>query len=48
MPRQPRKVDPRRTYVVADGHTPLTPAFLPPGTRQSLSEGTLQRPTTTR
>jgi hypothetical protein len=30
MPRQPRKVDPRRTYVVADGHTPLTPAFYHP------------------
>lgn len=33
MPRhQPRKVDPRRTYVVADTatHTPLTPAFYHP------------------
>ena len=32
MPRQPRKVDPRRTYVVADTatHTPLTPSFYHP------------------
>ncbi|TDI94443.1 MAG: hypothetical protein E2O75_00125 [Chloroflexi bacterium] len=31
MPRlPPRKVDPRRTYVVADGQTPLTPAFYHP------------------
>ena len=32
MPRQPRKVNPRRTYVVADTakQTPLTPAFYHP------------------
>jgi hypothetical protein len=30
MLRQPRKVDPRRTYIVVDGQTPITPAFYHP------------------
>ena len=47
MPRQPRKVDPRRTYVVADGQNTTYPnvSFVPSLCENYLAPTTTQKNT---